>query len=263
MRKLVILLVSCVAMPALAADLPGKAPTRPVAPVADWTGFYIGVHGGYGWGDNPFTEGFIEFDSPDFAIHGIESKGYVFGGHFGHNWQRGAWVGGIEIDISATGIKGSEERSASFRGDGATLTVTRARHDKFDLLGSARGRIGFLPTQSLLLYGTGGLAWTQFTQGGTVTQTIAAGNQSITQADAAENTSTRFGFAIGGGAEFRLTDNLFLRAEYLHYDFGTSQPTRSFALTCVNVPGCPNLSASDTSGRLTADVVRGGVSLKF
>jgi opacity protein-like surface antigen len=154
MRKLVFLLLSCVATPALAADLPGKAPARPApAAVADWTGFYVGIHGGYGWGDNPFNEGVIELDAPDFAIHGIESKGYVFGGHFGHNWQRGAWVGGIEADISTTGIKGSESRSASLEDGEATVTFTRDRHDKFNLLGSARGRIGFLLTPNLLFYG--------------------------------------------------------------------------------------------------------------
>ena len=37
---------------ASAADMPLKAPPLPPAPVATWTGFYIGLNGGYGWRDN-------------------------------------------------------------------------------------------------------------------------------------------------------------------------------------------------------------------
>ncbi len=37
-----------------AADLPLKAAPPVVAPAFSWTGFYIGAHGGYGWGQNEF-----------------------------------------------------------------------------------------------------------------------------------------------------------------------------------------------------------------
>ena len=43
-------LLAFAAAPALAADLPVKAPPMPPAPVWNWTGFYIGVNGGYSWG---------------------------------------------------------------------------------------------------------------------------------------------------------------------------------------------------------------------
>src|SRR5258708_6698132 len=41
--------------PALAADLPLKAPP-PVVAAWNWSGFYIGGHGGYGWGRNSQTD---------------------------------------------------------------------------------------------------------------------------------------------------------------------------------------------------------------
>ena len=42
--------VGAVAGPALAADMPTKAPPPIAAPVYNWTGFYVGVNAGFGWG---------------------------------------------------------------------------------------------------------------------------------------------------------------------------------------------------------------------
>jgi len=258
------LLLASAALPAMAADMPLKAPPARIAPVTDWTGFYIGVHGGYGWGRDPFVESDLAGISADFQINGIKSKGFVIGGQFGHNWQWGSWVGGVEIDVSSTGIKGSSSRSLSGTiEEGVTVTETRARNDKFDMLGSARGRLGFLPTQNFWLYGTGGLAWTQFTQGETDTSVTSLGTQSITDTETAEHTDWRFGFAVGAGGEYKVTENLLLRVEYLHYDFGKAQPSQGLSLSCVNVTGCPAFSVANTSGRLTTDVVRGALSWRF
>jgi opacity protein-like surface antigen len=82
--------------------------------------------------------------------------------------------------------------------------------ENFHLLGSARARIGLLAWPNLLLYGTGGLAWTRFEQ------SIA---ETITRA-------TEFGWAAGAGGEFKITDHWLFRVEYLHYDFGHSSEMR-------------------------------------
>src|SRR5438128_1352627 len=74
---------------ALAADLPVKAP--PPAVAASWAGFYLGVHGGYGWKKDDFsipTSGFFNAASPP-SLDGITSKGAVYGGQAGYNWQFG------------------------------------------------------------------------------------------------------------------------------------------------------------------------------
>jgi hypothetical protein len=51
MRKLLIsgVLLSTASIPAMAADMPVKAP-QPVAPYSDWSSIYIGGAGGYAWG---------------------------------------------------------------------------------------------------------------------------------------------------------------------------------------------------------------------
>ena len=68
-----------------------------------WTGFYLGVHGGYGWKSNDFS-----FDEGAAGrLGGIDSRGWLAGGHAGYNWQYGRAVAGLEADFSLTGIKGS------------------------------------------------------------------------------------------------------------------------------------------------------------
>lgn len=90
----------------------------PRAPVAiwSWSGLYIGGHVGYGWGRDPFTDFIFGGKAPasGITLSGINSKGSVWGFHAGANWQSGAWVGGLEIDLSGTNIKGSSSVSASF-----------------------------------------------------------------------------------------------------------------------------------------------------
>ena len=95
---------------ALAADLPVVAKVPPAA-AQSWAGFYLGVHGGYGWGNNNFREYVVHVDPFPF-FDGVASKGALVGGHAGYNWQFGRAVGGLEIDWSAADINGSAHRLA-------------------------------------------------------------------------------------------------------------------------------------------------------
>jgi opacity protein-like surface antigen len=135
MRKILITaaLLSTVTLPAAAADMdmPAKAPWRaPEAVISDWSGFYVGVGAGYGWGrekfDNPKSslgnlfdtststvfDGYPVLVQPNFAIPGdlsqpFKQRGFIAGGFFGAQKQLGNWVLGIEADIYATGLKNS------------------------------------------------------------------------------------------------------------------------------------------------------------
>ena len=196
---------------AYAADMPVKAP-RPVAMPWSWSGFYLGAHAGYGWGRDPRNEPF----SAGTFLTDINSNGFVGGFQAGGNWQRGAWVGGLEIDLSGTGIKGSNTVSVS-TGPGNSETQTDT--DKFDLLGSARARLGYLVTPNVLLYGTGGLAWTRLVQS-EIEVSVSGGSPSTFTSS---TPSWRFGWVAGLGGETRIQNSNWLaRLEYLHYDFGDS-----------------------------------------
>jgi opacity protein-like surface antigen len=203
--------------------------------VWNWSGFYLGGHVGYGWGRDPLSRSF----GGGIILTDIDSNGFVGGFQAGGNWQSGAWVGGLELDLSGTDIKGSRSGSA------VTRTVTRT--DKFDLLGSARARLGYLMWPNVLLYGTGGLAWTRFVR---TTEDIDVGADP--NAFLSSDPSWRFGWVAGLGVETRLWDSNWLaRVEYLHYDFLDSGSSFSTG------------SVPSTSGHLTADVVRAGLSYKF
>ena len=246
------LIALTVAGSASAADVNIARP-QPAA-VWNWSGIYIGAHGGYGWGRDPFSDVIFSGKAP---LNGVNSNGFVGGFQAGANWQVGSWVGGLEIDLSATGIKGSSSTSSTLILGTDSLTTTLKQTDKFDLLGSARARLGYLVLPNVLLYGTGGLAWTRFVEQQDATIFISLPTNvppdptSESIATSSSVPSWRFGWVAGAGAETRLWDSNWLaRVEYLHYDFGHSS---SFASD----------GSGNTGGRLTADVVRAGLSYKF
>ena len=113
------------AMPASAADLPRAMPYKSPAMVAqyNWTGFYLGINGGGGFGDSNWN-GFAVSNSP---------SGGMIGGTAGYNWQGpgSPWVFGLEGDIDWTNIRDS---SAC----GGVLCETRN-----NWFGTVRGRVGY------------------------------------------------------------------------------------------------------------------------
>ena len=216
----------------------------PVAPIPwTWAGFYLGGHGGYGWADNPFSKAIVRDGLVFPPLTGVDSRGFVAGFHAGANWQSRSVVGGLELDISATDIKGSTSSAAG------VARVTQ--NDKLDPVGSVRARLGYLARPDVLLYGTGGLAWAQHSATNEFPGFILA--PLTTQ-------NWLFGWVGGAGIEARLGNSNWLgRVEYLHYDFGN---TGAFAGTFPVFNG--NITtAALSSGRLTADVVRAGLSYKL
>src|SRR6266704_3484162 len=92
---------------AVGADMlqPRPAPSYapPVAELQGWTGLYIGINGGGGFGtaDSDFSVG----GGARFASVDLSLKGGIGGGQIGYNWQSGAMVYGLEADFQATGLK--------------------------------------------------------------------------------------------------------------------------------------------------------------
>ena len=102
------------AIPAMAADLPVKAPPPVMAPLPTWTGFYAGFNGGYSWGESSRELNFVTVTGaaiipPGGVITsgGTELEGGLFGGQIGYNWQTSNWVFGFETDIQWANQRGS------------------------------------------------------------------------------------------------------------------------------------------------------------
>jgi outer membrane immunogenic protein len=231
----------------------------PAAPAWSWSGFYLGAHGGYGWGRDSSTvqvvPTFFGGQSPPIpVVPGVNSEGYVAGFQAGANWQWRRYVGGLEIDQSATGIRGSSASRVATDPIFFPLPVSGAMADKFDLLGSARARLGYLVRPDILIYGTGGLAWTRYVQ------TLTNQNDTLT---INSMPSWRAGWVAGVGGQMRLWNSNWLgRVEYLHYDFGNSSAQSVGFIDPLSPTGL-DVERLTTSGRLTADVLRAGVDYKF
>jgi outer membrane immunogenic protein len=174
---------------AQAADLPQRAPepyrAPPVVavPVYNWTGFYIGANGGYGWAGASASSGGVTATAGDL-------KGPFAGGQIGFNYQAGMLVVGVEVDGQWASIK------ESYNAFGFAFT------DKINYFVTARGRLG-VAAQNFLFYGTGGYAYggmkSEVTNGGV---TVSVSNN-------------RGGWTAGGGAEIGF-GNASIKFEYLY-----------------------------------------------
>jgi outer membrane immunogenic protein len=240
--------------PALAADLPPRMYTKApvaVAPVANWTGCYIGVNAGYSWGDG--SSGLALLPSPGTAgafdgRYTGSPSGALGGGQVGCNYQSGMFVVGIEADIDYLGASKTASRAAIV--DVASLVGTVSQ--KLDWLGSVRGRVGISPGSNWLLYATGGLAYgnTSFSH------RFAIGDPASGWAGALNN-DFRTGWIAGAGVEYMVTPNWTVKGEYLYYDLGN---TRVVGLP-FNAPA--NGLGADGLYTTRGSIARVGLNYKF
>lgn len=196
---------------ASAADLPVYT-KAPVVAVYNWTGLYIGTNVGYSWGRG-ITDGTQTIGSAVAAATVVtpmsgraDVNGFIGGAQLGYNWQQGAWVFGLEGDIQFSNERGSGDVCTALCPAGYVFT----RDYKLDWFGTARGRVGFLPAERILLYATGGLAYGNFT-GSSWTLPMNFGTWSSLQA----------GWTVGAGVESALGANWSVKFEYLYMDLGS------------------------------------------
>ena len=208
---------------ASAADMrmPMKAAPAPMVAVFNWTGFYVGVNGGYGWGgsrDVIVTETFNGVLTPVGPFPGVgnfgalEPSGAFLGGQIGYNWQPvgSNWLFGVEADLQWSDIKDSSIATLPYGIAPNTITVAGAA--KVDWFGTVRGRIGY-SFDRVLVYATGGLAYGSTSYALAMTQTLGF-------SAAAGGSSTNTGYAVGGGLEWAFAPNWSTKLEYQYIDLG-------------------------------------------
>jgi outer membrane immunogenic protein len=101
-----------------------------------------------------------------------------------------------------------------------------------------RGRLGYLVTPDVLLYGTGGIAFQKFSNSITCETSLTdplCGPTAIPAAATATNSSTRTGWTAGVGIDAKIFANWMLRAEYRYSDFGTWSNSLSLVSPGVSV----------------------------
>jgi outer membrane immunogenic protein len=217
-----------------AADLTPayKAPVAAVAPVATWTGFYIGGNVGYGWDTGstgvsarstdpvlaPVLAALLAGGSFPTALS-TSAKGVIGGGQAGYNWQMSQWLFGLEADIQGSGIRGTATQALTPALFDATSTgVTKS----IDWFGTARARLGVLATPQWLLYATGGLAYGQTNTSFNTTDVPFGCVAAATICANGSSSSVRAGWTVGAGTEAMLGANWSVKVEYLYIDLGRS-----------------------------------------
>lgn len=193
---------------AFAADLPVQAyKSAPVvAQVYNWTGLYVGVNGGYGWGSqDPLTLVSNRFDRTSFNI-----SGGMLGGTMGAQIQQGYVVIGLEGDLDWANIKGNGISNPASAGIGQGIALDIA--SKVSAIGTARARVGVALNNSLL-YVTGGAAFVKSSANGTSIAGLPCGTLGVLPNCAAS--AWRPGIVAGLGIEYGFTPNWSLKGEYL------------------------------------------------
>jgi outer membrane immunogenic protein len=212
MKKFLLATVGLVALgvaaPALAADLPARAPVytkAPVlAPVYDWSGFYIGADGGWAssrkcWDITDFILGGAV--SPPFREGCHDATGGLVGGQVGYRWQMSSWVFGVEAQGDWADLKGSNV---------SAFVPAWVNNTKVDALGLFTGQVGYA-WNNVLWYFKGGAAVAHDKYQGTLTATgVPFDNAS----------ETRWGGAVGTGIEYGFAPNWTVGVEYDHLFMG-------------------------------------------
>ena len=248
-------------IPAMAADLPVKAPPPIAAPVYIWNGFYAGFNGGYSWGRSSRELNFVTATGATIippggvvTTGGTELEGGLFGGQIGYNWQTANWVFGFETDIQWANQRGSRTFTGVIPLAGGGALTGAVVDQKLEWFGTFRGRGGFLVGQSALLYVTGGLAY------GSVQTDIALAGINAAGAGIAATASgsgTRVGWTLGTGLEWKFSPNWSAKVEYLYMDIGRTSGT-----AFLTTPAGAVIGANVTS-RVTDNIIRGGFNYQF
>lgn len=196
----------------------------------DWNGPYVGLQGGYGWGD---SSGGLRVSG--FAIpYEIQPTGPIGGAHLGYDWQSGHLVLGAVADAEGGDITGSDTTtSAQF-----TTRLT----NNFDA--SIRGKVGAAFGQ-FMVYGTGGVAF------GSVKTEYSC--PTCYRAPGAFDTISdiRVGWTAGAGAAYMIDRRWSTNVEYRYTNLGSA----SFA--------DPITTATDSGNKFAFNAVTVGVSYHF
>lgn len=285
------------AVPALASDLPTQkgppvfSPPRPL--MMGWTGFYAGVNAGGVFDANQGVN--INTVPGSTAESGLlftrqvnrSVEGFIGGGQVGYNHQLGHFVAGVEADFQ--GLTGGGKTPFSFGmidpfDSRYAMSGVGEVHRSLDYLGTFRARLGYLVTPSLLLYGTGGLAYGGASLGQThVGSTfVAQPNLALPAGTTIQNfytngstSSVLTGWTAGAGAEWMFLPNWSVKGEYLYYDLGSASVRApgvvgNYAMVALAnggnaaVPsGVSLLGGLNASTRFDGHIARAGLNYHF
>jgi outer membrane immunogenic protein len=277
------------AAPALAADMAVKAPPAPVAAPDGWAGFYLGAAAGLGWNDPAVSYAandlataavvngtvFLPGEQPLVSAYRLRQTGPVGGLAAGYNWHVGAsWLWGLEADFNLSALDGRATGTSTYLAlPGETVLQSTTTQQSTPWYGTIRGRLGWLATPNLFLFGTGGLAYGRLSNAETFilssavsgTSTVSLGGASFTcvfntPCFFGGSSAIKTGWSAGGGVEWRLDHHWSAKVEYQLVDFG-NQSVRVTASTLGFAGG--SLASFTATLRDEFQLVRLGLNYRF
>jgi outer membrane immunogenic protein len=223
---------------ASAADLLTKAPPPIVAPLYNWSGFYIGLNGGGGWSHKCW-----DLNTPagafqaDIGCH--DATGGLAGGQVGYRWRAGSWVFGLEGQGDWADLTGSNP---------SLLTPRVTDQSKITALGLFTGQVGYA-WNNVLWYVKGG--------GAVVNDKYTGIGAIVGPFDQASE--TRWGGAVGTGLEFGFASNWSVAVEYDHAFLGSR--SLNFLSTGALIPA--GTFSRNVTVRQDLDMITARVSYHF
>ncbi|MGC1715696.1 MAG: outer membrane beta-barrel protein [Xanthobacteraceae bacterium] len=287
MNKLLPGLIAIIALAgaasAHAADMAVKAPpiVASSTPNFNWSGFYVGANAGYGWKDPTVT--YTPNDATAFAgtcggaaggtcipPTSFNTHGGLGGLEAGYDWEIGQqWLVGLATDFSWTGLKGNG--TSNFILGSATPAASNFQaSEQMKWFGTARARLGWLPTNNLLLYGTGGLAYGRYNATAVLNSQFnanLAGGPPFFEYNcvpaagcfSGSNSRTSAGWTLGAGGELVLTSHITLKAEYLYVNLGRIGVDSVAVATLIVPPAMPSSFTANFS-TVSFNIVRAGLA---
>jgi outer membrane immunogenic protein len=189
--------------PAMAADPGSPEPVIEAAPLPyDWSGFYVGLHGGYGWGDADAVDPTVPDQEPEGGFGGIQI-GYDY--QFPNNF-----LFGVVADVSFGEI------------DDSVLSGTVLQQSgEVDYFGTVRAKAGYA-VERFLPYVTAGFAWAHSEASIACPTGAGFGVCSLPdfEGQSRSDDTIATGWTVGVGLDYAFTDNWSANIEYLYADFG-------------------------------------------
>ena len=215
---------------ALAVAVPAKA---------DWGGLYIGLSAGYVWGD---TGDWSVTNLVTGTVPGTPLDNGNFGGHLGiqHQFAGSRIVAGLEVAYSGPGFGRKEDQVTCGAPTLPGLNANDACASFLNSLLTIGGRLGYAPSDQLLVYLSGGYAHANIQSRVIHTDNLSDHNRSAEHHD---------GWYVGGGLDWALTPNWIIGLEYQHVWLDSANHV---GINCCNVDFDADL-----------DIVRVRLSYKF
>lgn len=277
-------------------DKGAPEPKRP-----GWTDVYVGLNGGGAWSSPTIAAQVSPWSPPEVAgnaqsvadstLNRLPTRytnnlrGFVGGFQLGANWNfQGDAVVGVEADLA--GAAGNTNSQWTIGAASNRVAVTPAtnpattRTNTFTTysqhtttlayLGTVRGRLGYLVTPTVQIFGTGGLAYGGVTAANAYVAYRTGG--STLGYFGPQYNGTLVGWTAGGGVEWMFTPQWSVKADYLYYNLG-SVDLKDFNYSVVYAPFNPTQNytnnnnafgtISQTAAAFSGNVIRAGVNRHF